>query len=188
MPDRSLTCSRAGVPPCPPNPAWFHRLDEILSALRSIESTRLDRLAVEKLFRGQTPVPQGANGSVASTAPRHQQRPGTPLRLGDFRSEKGRNPATPLPPPAYPILEQHLGAGSSSDQTASEGQAGLSCIPRGKANDPGIRGNTHDPEGAGAAGERFRCSATDSVHQQAVRGGCMRRRSVDPIHGSPVVF
>ena len=25
---------------------------------------------------GQTPVPQGANGSVASTAPRHQHRPG----------------------------------------------------------------------------------------------------------------
>ena len=35
----------------PAQPAWFHRLEEILSALRSIESTRLDRLAVEKLFR-----------------------------------------------------------------------------------------------------------------------------------------
>ena len=23
MPDRSLTCSRAGVPPCPPNPPAF---------------------------------------------------------------------------------------------------------------------------------------------------------------------
>ena len=32
-------------------PAWFHRLDEILSALRSMTSTQLDRLAVEKLFR-----------------------------------------------------------------------------------------------------------------------------------------
>ena len=31
----------------PPQPAWFHRLDEILTALRSIESTRL---AVERLF------------------------------------------------------------------------------------------------------------------------------------------
>ena len=51
MPDRSLTCSRGGVPPCPPKPAWFHRLDEILGALRSIESTRLDRRAVEELFR-----------------------------------------------------------------------------------------------------------------------------------------
>ena len=51
MPDRSLTCSRAGVPPCPPKPAWFHRLDEILSALRSMTSTHLDRAAVEKLFR-----------------------------------------------------------------------------------------------------------------------------------------
>ena len=32
-------------------PAWFHRLEEILSALRAIGFTHLDRLAVEKLFR-----------------------------------------------------------------------------------------------------------------------------------------
>ena len=47
MPDRSLTCSRAGASPIPSQPAWFHRLDEILTTLRSIESTRL---AVERLF------------------------------------------------------------------------------------------------------------------------------------------
>ena len=35
----------------PSQPAWFQRLDEILTALRSIESTRLDRRAVQKLFR-----------------------------------------------------------------------------------------------------------------------------------------
>ena len=51
MPDRSLTYSRAGDPPVPSQPAWFHRLDEILTAPRSIESTRLDRLAVQKFFR-----------------------------------------------------------------------------------------------------------------------------------------
>ena len=51
MPDRSLTCSRAGASPVPSQPAWFHRLDEILTAPQSIESTRLDRLAVQKLFR-----------------------------------------------------------------------------------------------------------------------------------------
>ena len=32
----------------PAQPACFHRLDEILSALRSMTSTQLDRLAVEK--------------------------------------------------------------------------------------------------------------------------------------------
>ena len=32
-------------------PACFHRLDEILSALRSMTPTRLDGAAVEKLFR-----------------------------------------------------------------------------------------------------------------------------------------
>ena len=35
----------------PAQPAWFHRLDEILSALRSMTSTHIDRAAVEKLFR-----------------------------------------------------------------------------------------------------------------------------------------
>ena len=35
----------------PAQRAWFHRLDEILSALRSMTSTHLDRAAVEKLFR-----------------------------------------------------------------------------------------------------------------------------------------
>ena len=35
----------------PAQPAWFHRLDEILGALRSMTSTRLDHAAVEKLFR-----------------------------------------------------------------------------------------------------------------------------------------
>ena len=34
----------------PSQPAWFHRLEEIFTALRSMTSTRLDRLAVEKLF------------------------------------------------------------------------------------------------------------------------------------------
>ena len=35
----------------PAQPAWFHRLAEILGALRSMTSTHLDRAAVEKLFR-----------------------------------------------------------------------------------------------------------------------------------------
>ena len=35
----------------PSQPAWFHRLDEILADLRSMTSTHLDRAAVEKLFR-----------------------------------------------------------------------------------------------------------------------------------------
>ena len=34
----------------PAQPAWFHRLDEIL-VLRPMTSTHLDRAAVEKLFR-----------------------------------------------------------------------------------------------------------------------------------------
>src|SRR3984957_10716928 len=34
----------------PSQPAWFHRLDEILETLRAMESTYLDRLAIQKLF------------------------------------------------------------------------------------------------------------------------------------------
>ena len=34
----------------PSQPAWFHRLDEILTSLRAMKSTRLDRQAIEKLF------------------------------------------------------------------------------------------------------------------------------------------
>ena len=81
-----------------------------------------------------------------------------------------------------------VGAGSSSDQTTRDGEAGPSCIPRGAANEPRLRGHAHDPEGAGEVGERFGWSATDSVHQQAVRGGCMRRRRLDPTHRSPASF
>ena len=35
----------------PSQPAWFHRLAEILADLLAIESTHLDRRAVQKLFR-----------------------------------------------------------------------------------------------------------------------------------------
>ena len=35
----------------PSQPACFHRLDEIFTALRAMTSTHLDRQAIEKLFR-----------------------------------------------------------------------------------------------------------------------------------------
>ena len=35
----------------PAQPAWFHRLDKILTELRALQVSHLDRLAVEKLFR-----------------------------------------------------------------------------------------------------------------------------------------
>ena len=37
----------------PAQPAWFHRLQEILEELRALEVMYLDRLAVQKLFRVQ---------------------------------------------------------------------------------------------------------------------------------------
>ena len=78
------------------------------------------RATAKRLFRKALADPSHRQPRVINT------RPGTPLRGGNFRSEAGRNPATPLPPPACSIPEQHPGAGSSSDQTTREGQAGLS--------------------------------------------------------------
>ena len=54
----------------PAQPAWFHRLDEILSALRSMTSTHLDRAAVEKLFRVRQRRARGASGSLDRAAAR----------------------------------------------------------------------------------------------------------------------
>ena len=77
-------------------------------------------LAAKRLFRKALTNPSHRQPRVINTDQR------TPLWGGDFRSEAGRNPASPLPSPACSILEQHPGAGSSSDQTTREGQAGLS--------------------------------------------------------------
>ena len=50
MPDRSLTCSRAGVPPCPPNQPGFSDLTKSSALLRSIEAGPTDTLAVTVSF------------------------------------------------------------------------------------------------------------------------------------------
>jgi len=72
------------------------------------------------------------------------------LRLGDCSAESGGNRAPTPPTPADAILEQHPGAASSSHQTTSESQAGLSRVPGGPPNDRGIPGDAHDSEGPGA--------------------------------------
>lgn len=50
VPDRSLSYTKYQRSSMPSQPAWFHRLDQILSELRSLEMEYLDRHAVEKLF------------------------------------------------------------------------------------------------------------------------------------------
>jgi len=52
------------------------------------------------------------------------------------------------------LLRRNPAEKSSSDQTTREGQAELSRVPSGRANHCGIRGQTHDPQGAGAVGQR----------------------------------
>ena len=56
---------------------------------------------------------------------------------------------------------QDPGAGPPRDQTPREGQARLSRVPRRAANDCWIRGDAHDPQGAGALGRRRSCSPTE---------------------------
>ena len=41
----------------PAQPAWFHRLDEILGVLRRMDTSHLDRQAVEKLFAWGSAAP-----------------------------------------------------------------------------------------------------------------------------------
>ena len=65
------------------------------------------------------------------------------------------------------------------------------CIPWHylvEPNDPRLRGHAHDPEGASEVGERCGCAATDSVHQQLVRGGGMRRSQADSTNRSLAAF
>ena len=90
-------------------------IDFVLSGLR-------DAATAKRLFRKVLTDPSHPQPRVINTDQAHLYG----SAISGVKSEKGRNPATPVPPPAYPILEQHPGAGSSSDQTTSEGQAGLS--------------------------------------------------------------
>ena len=95
-------------PSIPPEP----RSTSCYSGLR-------DGAAAKRLFRKALTDPWHPQPRVINTDQAHFN--GAAIS----RVKEGRNPAAPLPPPACPILEQHRGAGSSSDQTTSEGQAGL---------------------------------------------------------------
>ena len=63
MPDRSLTCSRAGSPPVPAQPAWFHRLDE-----------KWLRPAGRRTGVGLRHLPPGPVGSDTRLAPERSSR------------------------------------------------------------------------------------------------------------------
>ena len=94
MPDRSLTYSRAGAPPVPSQPAWFHRLDEILALLRGFDTRYLDRKAVERLLKG-----------TRARSPRQPWRTwsGTRSKRPHARSDlfERRSPAHERAKPAY---------------------------------------------------------------------------------------
>jgi hypothetical protein len=101
---------------------------------------------------GQAAISSGLERSVSSSAARHQYRSGTDLRLGDPGHKEGRNTPAAMPTSACAVLKQHPGAGPSSDQASSKRQARVSGIPGCAANDPRVRGDEYDPEGAGSVG------------------------------------
>jgi transposase-like protein len=76
-------------------------IDFLLSALRAAA-------AAKRLFQNALSDPSHPQPRVINTDPR-------PYGFSDCRSERGRNPAPPLPTSTGPIFEQHPGAGSSRD-------------------------------------------------------------------------
>ena len=50
VPDHSLTDTTVRYHHMPAQPTWFHQLDEILETLREMESSHLDRLAIQEVF------------------------------------------------------------------------------------------------------------------------------------------
>ena len=98
----------------------YRAIDSTGATINFVLSGLRDAATAKRLFRKALTDPSHPQPRVINT----DQAP--PVRIGDFRGEKGRTPATPLPPPASPIREQHPGAGSSSDQTTRESQAGVS--------------------------------------------------------------
>ena len=79
----------------PSQPAWFHRLDEILADLRSMTSTRLDRAAVEKLFRVRT-VPRASTcrGMLCARPASATTRSTRAKRPDSVRTARGSPPSS----------------------------------------------------------------------------------------------
>ena len=71
--------------------------------------------------------------------------------------------------PAVTLLEQHHRAGPSLHQEAHHGEFGLPVGGRSMADDRGIRGNAHDPEGADSAVGQRGCGRATAIHSQPLR-------------------
>src|SRR5208283_486279 len=108
-------------------------IDFLLSALR--DAAAAERLSRKALRDPAHPQPRVINTDKARL-------------YNAIAGVKEGSPAPPLPTSTGPIPEQYSGAGSSSDQTTSEGQAELSRVPGSPANDRAIRSDAHDSEGA----------------------------------------
>ena len=113
--------------------------------------------------------------------------------------------ASETDPDREPVCEPHDSTGEpgAGNRPAGFGERGeetcpweSACGPAAKAPDepptplPATRlpSTLHQSGRYPEVGEQFGCSATDSVHQQAVRGGCMRRSLVDSTSRPLAVF
>ena len=98
----------------------YRAIDSAGATIDFVRSWWRDAAAATRLFRKALTNPSHPQPRIIHP---EQARIYGPAIAG---VEKGRNPATPLPPPTGPILDQHRGAGSPSDQTTRESQAGVS--------------------------------------------------------------
>ena len=73
-------------------------------------------------------------------------------------------------------------------QMAREGHADVALLQEAGGPPGELVDTVAYPEGASEVGERFGCAATDSVHQQLVRGGGMRRSPANSTNRSLAAF
>jgi hypothetical protein len=122
-------------------------IDFLLSALRDAAAAK--RLFRKALSEPSHPQPRVINTDQARSTTFLVPRPLSvalhvvlptaewiaALRLGDYSSERGRNPAPPLPTSTGPILEQHPGAGSSGLGPEDLGVIELHVVGRSVCNE-----------------------------------------------------
>ena len=134
MPDRSLTYSRAGASPMPSQPAWFHRLDEILSGLRPMTSTHLDRLAV-MARRAERTLGNIQNGSVNGAQSDQSKR----------NARRSRRERPEWTPSVHECASQHAGLdpgiprGDDHSERTSSTTVLASSVPSSSATSSGVR-------------------------------------------------
>jgi hypothetical protein len=155
----------------------YRTIDSTGAIIEFLLSAWRDAAAAERRFRKALSDPSHPQPRVIDT---YKSR----LYDSAIAAKKRKEPCAVAADIDRSIFERYPGAGSASGQKTSEGQAELSRVPGGPANDRRIRADAHDPQRAGTLGQRRRCSPTESVYRPAVRSSCLRPRRPFPREAS----